>query len=123
MVDSPENVDDDISGVWGDKAVLLLYDMLDGKEVQDQSCGKIFEVVVDYNKGSFTFLLNLYELPEYFSLCPWRNLDYKAKSHLLLSCLTSQELLSHVLHLQRAVTPLSLFHLVVFPLPCIFEIS
>ena len=45
-VDTPENVDDDISGVGGDKSELLLYDMLDGKEVQDQSCGTIFEVVV-----------------------------------------------------------------------------
>ena len=45
-VDTPENVDDDISGVGDDKSELLLYDMLDGKEVQDQSSGTIFEVVV-----------------------------------------------------------------------------
>ena len=45
-VDTPENVDDDISGVGDDKSELLLYDMLDGKEVQDQSSGTIFEVFV-----------------------------------------------------------------------------
>ena len=45
-VDTPENVDDDISGVGDDKSELLLYDMLDGKEEQDQSSGTISEVAV-----------------------------------------------------------------------------
>ena len=55
-VDTSENVDDDISGVGGDNSELLLHDMLDGKEVQDQSCGTIFELFVYYNKSSFTSL-------------------------------------------------------------------
>ena len=54
-VNSPENVDDDTSGVGGDMAVLLLYEMLDGRDVQGQSSGKIFEVAVVYNKTVLHF--------------------------------------------------------------------